>query len=96
MMETLALFIRFSLSIAPPLPPDALAVAWATGGQQYQRIIEALGKQVQNGTFLNEIPEDIDNHLCDLNQLLNRFQNESSAEPDLLSCRGHGWRRTGP
>jgi hypothetical protein len=60
-IETLALFVRFLLTITPPLPPDAQASAQAKGQQRYQDFVEALGRRRPWGqTFLNEIPEDVD------------------------------------
>jgi hypothetical protein len=61
-METLALFMRFWLTVTPVLPPDAQAAAQAKGQQRYEGFVEALGRRLQKGnSFLNEIPEDINN-----------------------------------
>jgi hypothetical protein len=61
-METLALFVRFFLTVTPPLPPDVQASARAKGQQRYEGFVEALGRRLQKGqSFLNEIPEDVDN-----------------------------------
>lgn len=58
--ETLALFIRFWLTITPPLPSDAQAAAQAKGRERFDGFIEALGRRLQKGqSFLREIPEDI-------------------------------------
>ena len=60
-METLAVFVRFLLTITPSLPPDAQAAAQAKGQQRYEGFVEALGRRLQKGqSFLNEIPEDVD------------------------------------
>jgi hypothetical protein len=60
-MEALALFVRFWLTVTPPLPPEAQAAAQAKGQQRYEGFIEALGRRLQKGrSVLNEIPEDID------------------------------------
>jgi hypothetical protein len=60
-METLALFVRFFLIVTPPLPPDAMASAQASGKQRYEGLIEALGQRLQKGRgLLDEIPEDVD------------------------------------
>jgi hypothetical protein len=62
-METLALFIRFWLTITPPLPADAQAAAQPKGRQRYEGFVEALGRRLQKGqSLLHEIPEDIDSH----------------------------------
>src|SRR6186713_1612995 len=58
--ETLALFVRFWLTITPPLPNDAQAAAQIKGRERFEGFIEALGRRLQKGqSFLREIPEDI-------------------------------------
>ncbi|MGY4299840.1 hypothetical protein ACVWXN_007935 [Bradyrhizobium sp. i1.4.4] len=58
--ETLALFIRFWLTITPPLPNEAQAAAQLKGRERFEGFIEALGRRLQKGqSFLREIPEDI-------------------------------------
>ena len=58
--ETLALFIRFWLTITPPLPNDAQAVAQLKGRERFEGFVEALGRRLQKGqSFLREIPEDV-------------------------------------
>jgi hypothetical protein len=60
-METLALFMRFLLTVTPPLPPDAEAAAQAKGQQRYENFVEALGRRRPWGqSFLNEISEDVE------------------------------------
>jgi hypothetical protein len=60
-METLAMFVRFLLTITPPLPPDDQAALQAKGQQRYEGFVEALGRRLQKGqSFLNEIPDDVD------------------------------------
>ena len=61
-METLAMFVRFLLTITPPLPPDDQAALQAKGQQRYEGFVEALRRRLQKGqSFLNEIPEDVGN-----------------------------------
>ena len=58
--ETLALFIRFWLTVTPPLPADAQAVAQVKGRERYESFIEALGRRLANGATLSqEIPNDV-------------------------------------
>jgi len=58
--ETLALFIRFWLTITPPLPNEAQAAAQLKGRERFEGFVEALGRRLQKGqSFLQEIPEDI-------------------------------------
>ena len=58
--ETLALFVRFWLTITPPLPADAQAAAQIKGRERFEGFVETLGKRLQKGqSFLREIPEDV-------------------------------------
>ncbi len=58
--ETLALFVRFWLTITPPLPSDAQVAAQTKGRERYEGFIEALGRRLQKGqSLLQEISEDI-------------------------------------
>ncbi|QOZ70699.1 CopG family transcriptional regulator [Bradyrhizobium arachidis] len=58
--ETLALFVRFWLTITPPLPNDAQAAAQIKGRERFEGFVETLGRRLQKGqSFLREIPEDI-------------------------------------
>src|SRR5271165_1648368 len=58
--EALALFVRFWLTITPPLPSDAQAAAQIKGRERYEGFIEALGRRLQKGqSLLHEIPNDI-------------------------------------
>jgi hypothetical protein len=58
--ETLALFVRFWLTITPPLPPDAQSAAQIKGRERYEGFVETLGRRLQKGqTFLREIPDDV-------------------------------------
>ena len=58
--EALALFVRFWLTVTPPLPPEAQATAQVKGRERYEGFIEALGRQLNQGrTLLDEIPKDM-------------------------------------
>lgn len=58
--DTLALFVRFWLTITPPLSPEDQASAQIKGRERFEGFIETLGKRLQQGkTFLQEIPEDV-------------------------------------
>src|SRR3546814_18710514 len=57
--ETLALFVRFWLTITPPLPNDDQGAAQIKGRERFDGFIEALGRRLQKGkSFLREIPVD--------------------------------------
>lgn len=58
--EALALFVRFWLTITPPLPSDAQATAQVKGRERYEGFIEALGRRLNQGrTLMDEIPRDL-------------------------------------
>lgn len=58
--ETLALFVRFWLTITPPLPPDVQSAAQIKGRERYEGFVETLGRRLQKGqSFLREIPNDV-------------------------------------
>ncbi|MBB3810079.1 ribbon-helix-helix protein, CopG family [Pseudochelatococcus contaminans] len=58
--DTLALFIRFWLSITPPLPPEDQAAAQIKGRERFEGFVQTLGMRLQQGnSFLSEIPDDI-------------------------------------
>jgi len=58
--ETLALFVRFWLSVMPPLAGEAQAAAQAKGRERYEGFIETVGRRLQQGqSFLREIPDDV-------------------------------------
>ena len=62
--ETLALFIRFWLTITPPLPSDAQASAQVTGRERYEGFIETLGRRLAKGqSLLQEISADIESSM---------------------------------
>jgi hypothetical protein len=50
------LFIRFRLTITPPLPPDAMGAAQAKGRERYDKFIVALARPLnQSSDFFDEI-----------------------------------------
>lgn len=58
--EALALFVRFWLTVTPPLPPEAQASAQVKGRERYEGFIEALGRRLNQGrSLLDEIPKDM-------------------------------------
>jgi hypothetical protein len=58
--ETLALFVRFWLTITPPLPGDAQTAAQIKGRERFEGFVETLGKRLQKGqSFLREVPDDV-------------------------------------
>src|SRR3984893_258106 len=51
-IEPLALFVRFWLSVTPPLPQSAQAAAKAKGAERYRDFVETLGRRLQRGNSL--------------------------------------------
>ena len=47
-LEALALFVRYQLTVTAPLP-EADAAALATGNQRFERFIAQLGRQIAGG-----------------------------------------------
>lgn len=59
-VEALALFVRFWLTVTPPLPSEAQAAAQAKGRERYQDFIETLGRRLaKGGGLLREISTEI-------------------------------------
>jgi hypothetical protein len=58
--EALALFVRFWLTVTPPLPDTAQPAAQAKGRERYEGFVEALGRRLAKGQSLaQEISQDI-------------------------------------
>jgi hypothetical protein len=58
--EALALFVRFWLTITPPLPDTAQPAAQAKGRERYEGFVEALGRRLVKGqTLAEEISQDV-------------------------------------
>lgn len=59
--ETLSLFIRFWLTVTPPLPDSAQASARAKGTERFDGFLQALGRKLATGDrFLKDLSRDID------------------------------------
>lgn len=60
--ETLALFVRFWLTVTPPIPPEDQASAQAKGRERFEGFVDALGKRVQQGRgFVYDLVGDTGN-----------------------------------
>ena len=58
--EALALFVRFWLSVTPPLPEEEQAAAQVKGRKRYEGFVETLGRRFASGkSLVDEIPEDV-------------------------------------
>ncbi|MGN6143996.1 MAG: CopG family transcriptional regulator [Mesorhizobium sp.] len=59
--ETVSLFIRFWLTITPPLPETAQASARAKGVERFEGFMQTLGRRLATGDrFLKELSRDVD------------------------------------
>lgn len=59
--ETLSLFIRFWLTITPPLPDSSQASARAKGAERFEGFLQSLGRRLATGDrFLKDLSRDID------------------------------------
>jgi len=58
--EALALFVRFWLTVTPPLPDTAQPAAQAKGRERYEGFVEALGRRLAKGQSLaQEISQEV-------------------------------------
>lgn len=58
--EALALFVRFWLSVTPPLPDEEQAAAQVKGRKRYDGFVETLGRRYASGkSLIDDIPEDV-------------------------------------
>jgi hypothetical protein len=58
-VETIALFIRFWLTVTPPLPDSAQAAAQAKGRERFESFLETLGRRLARGkSVLREVSID--------------------------------------
>jgi hypothetical protein len=64
--ETLSLFIRFWLTITPPLSESAQASAKAKGGERFEGFLQTLGRRLATGDrFLKELSRDVESQPAD-------------------------------
>ena len=57
--EALALFVRFWLTVTPPMPESAQAASKAKGTERYREFVDTLGRRLAKGqSVLKEISEE--------------------------------------
>jgi hypothetical protein len=57
--ETLSLFIRFWMTVTPPLPETARDAARAKGAERFEGFLQSLGRKLATGDrFLREVSRD--------------------------------------
>lgn len=64
--ETVSLFVRFWLTVTPPLSESAQAAARAKGVERFEGFMQTLGKRLATGDrFLKELSRDVESHRDD-------------------------------
>jgi hypothetical protein len=64
--ETVSLFIRFWLTVTPPLSEAAQASARAKGAERFEGFLQSLGRRLATGDrFLRELSRDVDSQRDD-------------------------------
>jgi hypothetical protein len=59
--ETVSLFVRFWLTVTPPLPEAVQASARAKGTERFEGFLQSLGRRLATGDrFLKELSRDVD------------------------------------
>ena len=59
-IETLALFVRYYLSVAPVVPESQQTAAWAQGRGRFVKFVQELGRQIQRGrSLVRDLHEEI-------------------------------------
>jgi hypothetical protein len=59
-IETLALFIKYYLSVTPVVPEAQQIAAWAQGRGRFAQFVEQLGRQLQRGkSLVRDLHEEI-------------------------------------
>lgn len=59
--EAVSLFIRFWMTITPPLPENAQAIARIKGTERFENFMQNLGRRLASGDrFLKELSRDIE------------------------------------
>jgi hypothetical protein len=48
-LESLALWIRYQLTLSNPLPPGQWAALQAVGAERFQKFVEEVGRRIANG-----------------------------------------------
>jgi hypothetical protein len=81
--ETLALFIRFWLTVTPSLPESAQAAAQAKGRERFESFLETLGRRLAKGqSVLREVSLDgLHNGITRQFQTTENAQSSSNEDP---------------
>lgn len=64
--ETVSLFIRFWLTVTPPLSESVQSSARAKGAERFEGFVQSLGRRLATGDrFLKELSRDVDSQRDD-------------------------------
>jgi hypothetical protein len=81
-VEVIALFIKFWLTVTPPLPESAQAAAQAKGRDRFESFLEALGRRLSRGqNFLRELSIDRLNGAANESEMKTTVQFRSNEAP---------------
>jgi hypothetical protein len=81
-VEALALFIKFWLTVTPPLPESAQAAAQAKGRERFEYFLETLGRRLAKGqSLLREVSIDRVNGAANESQGKSTVQLKSDEAP---------------
>jgi hypothetical protein len=81
-VEALALFIKFWLTVTPPLPDSAQAAAQAKGRERFEFFLETLGRRLAKGqSILREVSIDKLNGASNQSEGTSNLQSRSNEAP---------------
>jgi hypothetical protein len=81
-VEAIALFIKFWLTVTPPLPDSAQAAAQAKGRERFEFFLETLGRRLAKGqSILREVSIDGLNGASNQSEGPSSVQSRSSEAP---------------
>jgi hypothetical protein len=81
-VEVIALFIKFWLTVTPPLPESAQAAAQAKGRERFEFFLETLGRRLAKGqTLLREVSIDRLNGVANESEMKTTVQFRSNEAP---------------
>jgi hypothetical protein len=81
-VEALALFIKFWLTVTPPLPENAQAAAQAKGRERFEFFLETLGRRLAKGqSILREVSIDRLNGASNRPEGTSNVQSRSNEAP---------------
>ena len=80
--EAIALFIKFWLTVTPPLPEGAQAAAQAKGRERFEYFLETLGRRLAKGqSLLREVSIDRVNGATNESEGRSTVQSRSTEAP---------------